>query len=235
MPISVLIIEDNPITSQDLFEILEENNFDVLGVCYSAEEAFGKIPSFSPDVLIVDIQLGGELTGIDLVNQLASDIPVVYLTANSDSETVARVLKTQPCSFLTKPFKEKELVVAIELAAAKFNEVSIAQPSNPLSFVFLKNGQSFERVNCTDILYIQADGSYCKVFTERREYVLTGNLNTVSSQMKSNDFLRIHRSFLINVNKIECLDHDYVRIDGKDLGIGRTYKDEVKSRLVRFT
>ena len=67
MQISVLIIEDNPLTSQDLSEILTENGFAVLGVCYSGEDALTKVENLNPDVLLVDIQLKGEMTGIDLV------------------------------------------------------------------------------------------------------------------------------------------------------------------------
>ncbi len=235
MGVSVLIIEDNPLTSQDLSEILKENHFNVLGICYTAEDALIKVPHLVPDVILVDIQLAGQMTGIELVKNLSLEIPVVYLTANSDKETVEKVLETHPSSFLTKPFNEREVVVAIELAAMKFAEATMSRPQNSLPFIFIKSGRTFEKVNCSDVLYVQADGSYCKVFTDTKEYVLTGNLNTVSSQMKSDDFLRIHRSYLINVCKIDSLDRDYIRINGKDLSIGRTYKEDVKSKLVRFT
>lgn len=232
--VSVLIIEDNPLTSRDLSEILEENHFLVSGICYSAEDALNRIPVLNPDVLLVDVQLKGQMTGIELVRSLEKEKPVVYLTANSDHETVSRVIETQPASYLTKPFDEKELVVAIELAARRFNS-SLPDGIKPFPFIFLKSGKVFEKVKAEDILYVEADGSYCKVFTNEKEYVLTGNLTSISSGFDQECFLRIHRSYLINVTQVDSLDHDYVQIARKDLPIGITYKDEVKTKLRRFT
>ena len=179
-------------------------------------------------------KLKGILTGIDLVNTLEYKLPVVYLTANSDQETISKVLKTQPASFLTKPFNEKELIVAIELAASKYVAKNKAE-TKPLPFVFLKSGKSFEKVDVADILYIQANGSYCRVITNQKEYVIIVNLNTVGEGFSQDDFMRIHRSYMINMNKIESIDQEYLRIGGKDISVGRTYKDELKTKFRRFT
>jgi len=234
MSISVMIVEDNPITSQDIAETLKENNIGVTGIYYSAESALENIEKDTPDVLLVDIKLNGKLSGIDLARKLDMKFPIVYLTSNSDKETVNEILQTHPASFLTKPYKENEIIVAIELAAQKFTEHHYANSDQALPFVFLKSGQSFEKVMCENIFYAQADGSYCRVCCKNKEYILSGNLNSFSKELPSHDFLRVHRSFLVNINHVESLDHDYVHVNGESINIGRSYKDEVWARLKKI-
>ncbi|MGL1888332.1 MAG: LytTR family transcriptional regulator DNA-binding domain-containing protein [Reichenbachiella sp.] len=235
MSIRVAVIEDNPITSQDLQEILAENGMQVCGSYYSAEDALKGIPQQIPDILLVDIKLKGELSGIDLATQLEGEFPIIYLTSNSDKETVAKALKTQPASFLTKPFDTKDVLIAIELAVNNYSENHSIENKTYLPFIFLKEKEIFEKVPVDNILYLEADGSYCKFVTSEKEYLLTGNLNHICQQLNPQTFKRIHRSYTININQITGLDNDYVFFDKLNLPIGRTYKAELKTILKRFS
>ncbi len=237
MKINVAILEDNPITAQDLKEILEDNNIQVTKTFYTAEDAINEIDSTIADIWLVDIKLKGQLTGIDFAKELTSkkQVPFVYLTANSDKDSVEKAISTDPASFLTKPFDDKDLVIAIELAFKKNLNNNTRNNTNELPFVFLKSGNRFMKVMFDKIHYLEADGSYCKVVTEDKEYTLSCNLNHFSSNINNGSFLRIHKSYSVNVESISGLDNDYVYVLNRDLPIGRVYKNDVKSLLKKFS
>ncbi len=234
MKISVLILEDNPITARDLAEILDEHGMNVLEIVYSAEDAIEFLENESPDIMLIDIKLKGEMTGIEFIEtiQKSRNIPFIYLTANSDQETVKQAISTNPSSFLTKPFEEKDVIIAIELAFSKIqNQSREIRANKPL---FVKNGNRFEKVKAEDIKYLEAEGSYCKIITKDKEYLLSGNLNNVSSQLNHN-FVRIHRSFVVNMESITSIDADHVFVDEKTLPVGRSHKGELKKVLLKFS
>ncbi|MCR9249204.1 MAG: response regulator [bacterium] len=237
MKINVAILEDNPITAQDLKEILEDNDIQVTKTFYTAEDAINELDSTPADIWLVDIKLKGQLTGIDFAKELTSkkQVPFVYLTANSDKDSVEKAISTDPASFLTKPFDDKDLVIAIELAFKKNLNSNTRNNTNDLPFVFLKSGNRFMKVMFDKIHYLEADGSYCKVVTEDKEYTLSCNLNHFSSNINNGSFLRIHKSYSVNVESISGLDNDYVYVLNRDLPIGRVYKNDVKSLLKKFS
>lgn len=239
MNINVGILEDNPITARDLSEILEENNISVIKVFATAEEALRQVDQLPIDVWMVDVKLKGDMTGIDFVRALneAGSCPYVFLTANSDRQTIDEVISTHPASFLTKPFDDKDVVIAIELAFRKSldQQTPSGQGQKKLSFVFLKSGTRFIKVPLEQIQYLEADGSYCKVVTVNKEYILSCNLNHFSTNVNNGDFLRIHKSFAVNLDCITGMDNDYIFVEDKPLPIGRVYKTEVKQVLKRFS
>lgn len=228
MAISVFIVEDNPFTVQDLKEILRQEGMEVLKACYSAEQAKELWPALDPDVLLVDIKLKGKLTGIDFVHwiQEKKKVPVIYLSANSDKETVAKALDTKPESFLTKPFEDKDVVIAIELAFNKYNATQVDSNSH----WFIRSGNRFIKLNISEILFLEADGSYSKIITDKDQYLVTGNLNVFAKQRQKN-FIRIHRSYLVNIDRVSSWDGSQVFIDEYSIPIGRSYKSLFKGRI----
>lgn len=237
MKIKVLIIEDNPITAQDLSEIISGQGMTVTSCAKNKLEARTSIENNEPDILLVDINLKGGDDGIDFVEEITPKlkIPVIYLTANSDKSTVDRAFQTKPASFLTKPYDDKDVIIAIELAFSNHcSEVLISEvPNKP--FIFLKCGKKFEKVPIESINYLQADGSYSKFVTTEKEYFLSGNLNNISSKLKNPAFLRIHRSYVVNVDNITGLDSDYVFIGETNIPISRSYKEDVNRILRRIS
>src|SRR5258705_3942349 len=114
---SVLIVEDELIVARDIRKTLERNSFKVVGVARTAEKALSMVEAFNPSLVLVDIFLKGNLTGIDLAKQLNSrGIPFIYVSANSNQEVLEAAKVTHPFGFIVKPFREKDLLVTIEIA-----------------------------------------------------------------------------------------------------------------------
>lgn len=238
MDVKVLIIEDNPLTSQDLKEIILEHGMHVTDVTKNTSEALASIQKQKPDILLVDINLKDGDDGVELVQNLPDkeQFPVIFLTANSDKETVERALKTQPSSYLTKPYDDRDVIIAIELAFNNFcNRVIGADKLHSTPFIFLKAGNRFEKVKIEDIMYMQAEGSYTKFFTTNKEYTLSGNLNNTSEKVGHPSFIRIHRSYVVNIENINSIDSDYVFVGDTNLPISRSYKEEVSKVLRKIS
>lgn len=117
----ILIVEDNVIVAEDLKVKLERLGYDVTGVAYAGKEAVEKIQERVPDIALMDIRLGDGMNGIDTAAILKNEyhVPVIYLTAHADEDTVSKAKKTEPYGYIVKPFDDQELKTTIEIAVYK--------------------------------------------------------------------------------------------------------------------
>jgi CheY-like chemotaxis protein len=115
---SVLVVEDENIVARDILSMLKDLGYLVAAVASSGEEAIEKAAIKRPDVVLMDIVLKGEVDGVQAAQEIRTrfQIPVIYLTAYADEETLQRAKLTEPFGYILKPFEERELHVAIELA-----------------------------------------------------------------------------------------------------------------------
>jgi len=114
----ILIVEDHFIEANDLRIILEKAGHTVCGIAASVEKALLFVQEKKPEIVLVDIFLQGNLTGIDLAKKLGKDnIPFIFLSANSNESTLEAAKATQPYGFLVKPFREKDILVALDIAS----------------------------------------------------------------------------------------------------------------------
>jgi two-component system response regulator LytT len=226
--IRVLIIEDDPITCLDLKEILESNGLQVAGTSDTFERGYEVFFNEKPDLLLVDVNLDSQKDGIQLVEQLQKEtylFPVVFLTANSDYETKERAYKTNPAVFLTKPFRESDLINSLELAFHNFSKTQ--KEKHTKKAFYIKTNHNYSKVMEVDILFIKAEGSYCRIITADREYVISKNLTNCEQELNFDHFIRVHRSYLVNSKKIASVDTQNLYIDGNAIPIGRNYKKSV--------
>ena len=128
--------------------------------------------------------------------------------------------------FLSKPYQYKDLIIAIELAAKKFNEKAIEEKKS-VDSIFVKDGDYHMKVPISEILYIEADGSYCNVFTNDGKFTLSFNLNHFQNEVGSPDLMRVHRSYLINVNQVSGFDKSSILIGKKIIPVSNSHKDQV--------
>jgi len=231
MTIKVLIVEDNPITAQDLEEILTENGMVVVGTARTANQAINKARDQKPDILIMDIKLDGEKDGIAAVQDIYKTdyYPVIYLTANTDREHIEKAYSTSPAAFLSKPFDHKDLVHAIELAFVNhykhvFNASDLPEMNKS---IFLKQGDKYEKILIKDIQLIKADGSYSSVVTENQNYSITLNLQGLADKIKNPLFFRLHRSYIVNLKCITGFDNNHVFIGDQTIPYSKNYREDL--------
>ncbi|HLT74768.1 MAG TPA: response regulator [Ohtaekwangia sp.] len=232
--ISVMIVEDQLLVAEDIRLKLEKHGMHVTGLYVSGEEAIERLHDDNPDLVLMDINLAGKMDGVEAAElmQRSGRIPVVYLSELSDQDTFRRARKTMPESYLTKPFRETDLVHAIEIAFNNTRTRGNAVPEKRNDFVFLRtDNQVFVKVRIDDILFLRAERAYCDVVCADKTYTLSNSMNQVAEQIGSSFLIRIHRSYMANVNHITGFDGNVVRVGNHELQMSKEMKNDVMAQL----
>jgi DNA-binding LytR/AlgR family response regulator len=242
--IRILITEDEPIIAADLEDRLTDAGYEVLDCLASGEETLEFLNTSVPDIMIMDVRLEGELDGIETVQKIKEqyNIPTIFLTSNTDSETFNRAKQTNPHAFIGKPFRGKDLQHSIELAVSNFSSketnistVETGEETNSYLLkdrIFIKEKKGLIRLFFKDILWIEADGYYCKMNTLEKSYLVTMTLKKLMESNALPDWLiRIHRSYLVNVEHIERVGDLSVFINRQKVPVGNSYKNNLKNYL----
>ena len=234
MSTKIYIIEDEPLIAETIKTALEKEGYIILGMTDNAKEALFDIEQLQPDLIIVDISLDGKMDGIEMVEHLKkkSDIPFIYLTSHSDDETLERVKHTEPSGYIVKPFNEKTLKSNIELALYKnkIQKQSISSNEENNSF-FVKNKGELIKIELDNILYIEAFDNYCNLFTSSQKHLISHTLKSVEEKLPQHKFIRVHRSYVINVSKIKSLQDGYIFIEKHKVPMSASNKDELMKHI----
>lgn len=228
----IYIVEDEPIIADTIAHALEKEGYCVCGIADNAKEALYDIDDLKPDLVLLDINIVGAISGIELAEKINEKfkIPFIFLTSLTDENTINKVKKTNPSGFISKPFNEAGLRSNIEIALFKNKEEKEEKKLIENSF-FIKNKGELIKVNKTDIYYVEAYDNYAKLICCNGEYLLSFTLKSVTEKLNDKNFIRIHRSYLINVNKIDSLFDGYVFIANKKLPIGKSYKEQLMNSI----
>jgi DNA-binding LytR/AlgR family response regulator len=222
------IVEDEVIIAQNLFELLSELGYDVAEPACNYEDGLELIKSTTLDLVILDIRLGKGPDGIALGKYLKEElnIPFIYLTANADGDTVYIANKTSPVAYLTKPFSKNDLIAAIEIASYKF--VSRPVPVMEAGFVHIKNGDSVHKISIDDILYVESDHVHVKIYTDQNSYVHRSSLQQFLTDLNSADFVRTHRSYLVNLQHVTGFAKQHVKVGYYFVPLSRSYNSIIQ-------
>lgn len=237
----IVIIEDELIVSEDLRQTLEGEGYLVTGCFDTAEEGLRHIRETPIDLAMVDIRLKGPMTGIELTEEIRSvrPMPVIYITANSDEDTYQQARRTRPQAFLAKPFNARTLLAAVDLAFYNFSENREAEgilDANPLEGktqayptaegFFVRAGGRHRRIKSEELYYAEADGSYTKVVTTDGTYTVSQNLSTFQRKVNLPCLYRVHRSYLININRVDSFDEAYIYLGKTPVPLSKTYRSD---------
>ena len=237
-PVKVLILEDNHLVAYDLAAKLEEEGFFITDIVDNGKDAITSVQKNPPDLALLDIKVNGNLDGIDTAKEIIKihPLPIVYLTAYSDNATFFRAKKTSPAAYLTKPCSnERDLILNIKLAIERFR-----QRSNEIEFehynvttknegdnyvlpdsIWVFHSGKYNKVLLENILWIEADGSYTTLVTLNNTYKLSVNLSQIARQIDQDTFMKIHRSYIVNLIHITAISHETITIAGKELPVNR--------------
>jgi DNA-binding LytR/AlgR family response regulator len=242
-PIKILVVEDEMIIAAKISMHLTNLGYEVTGILPRGEEALLNVEENRPDIVIMDIRLKGDLNGIDTAirMQKIADIPVIFLTANADEATFNKAKAAKPYAFISKPYKQTDLQRAIELTishlAADENKLPPGdseindQPFILSDRIFVRQREKMIKIIVADILYIEADRNYCRIFTKTNEYVLSITLKTIEEKLNNHIFLRVHRSYIINLSHIDAVADDHVIINQKAMPVSEGLKEKLLQRI----
>ena len=241
-PIKILVVEDEMIIAANISLQLTSLGYEVSGIVPKGEEALMQIKENQPDIVLLDINLKGELDGVETAILMQKDynIPIIYLTANADNEHFNRAKATNPYAFISKPFKKLDLQHAIELTTSRImanensnnNYIKIPISSFVLTdCVFVKHQDKMLKISIKDIYYIEAERNYCRIFSKGRECLLVMTLKDIDKKLPVEHFIRIHRSFIVNLSHIDEVANSHVLVSRKVIPISKIHREELLQRL----
>jgi len=245
--INVLIIEDTVAESDALVKVLTENNYNIVGVAQTYQEALTMFYQNTIDIVVIDVFLDGKPDGItfaETINIVPNGVkPFVFLTSSKDRQIFERAKLTKPFSFLMKPFNELEILYALEMAVEKFYEQTNVFHSEDQNTVisndtlFIKKNKSLKKVKIEDIVYIEVEDRYCNIITDVEKFVILISLTKIIQLLDAGKFCQTHRNYIVNLSKIQeiIVNDNLVILKGNHrVTLSDKYKDFVKNfRILR--
>lgn len=217
--------------------------YEVTGLMARGEDALKHVAEYKPDIVLLDIQLKGGMDGIETAKQIGAlgNIAFIFLTANSDEATFNRAKITKPAAFISKPFKQLDLQRAIELAISRMDsstkiplteEINASESSHFLEDrMFVRHKDRMVRIMYQDVLCIEAERNYSRIITKKGEYLLSITLKSVEDRLPVQFFVRVHRSYLINITMIEEVADSYVLVCQKNIPMSNAMKENLLKRI----
>ena len=236
--VSILIVEDDMIIAANLSIQLTSLGYEVTGILPRGEEAIVHVRENRPHILLMDINLKGELSGIETAKAIKknNNISIIYLTANSDDATFNKAKETHPKAFITKPFNKLSLQRTIALVVEQMkDEKESSKNTQHIEVledrIFVRHNGRMEKLLLQDILYIEADRNYCILITPKIKHILTCTLKVMEERLPKSSFVRVHRSFIINISKLDVLADGHLEIGRKVIPIGKSHKELLLNRI----
>lgn len=214
--LKILIVEDEILVATDIEESLLSMGYKVLNAVATGKSALREVEKNLPDVILMDIMLKGDLTGIETANLIRQkhNVPIIYLTANADISTINKAKISLPYGYIIKPFTDKDLQTNIEIARFKFeNDIKLKMESDQFNQIFglgndkkdhliIEGKNGLERIRPDDIYFIEGEESGSILHLLDEEITSAKELDEIGKLFPLNSFVKVSDLFIVNVNKI---------------------------------
>ena len=228
--LKVLIIEDERFLARQLEQYFLSKSHEVVGIASSGEAAIELAKTYTPNLLMVDIELDGDMNGIMACEKITefSDASIIYLSQFRSEKWTNRIIETRPVLFLTKPFNEHELEMNLGLIAENTKQQTLEPMRN---YVFLKDRDAHMRISIKDILYLEAARSSCNIIMENRKITVSMSLKAIMSRLNHPLITRISRSKAVNLERVQGFIGNVLFVNQHELSVSGDYKEYVMNRL----
>jgi len=226
-PIQCLIVDDDEMSRKLLGQLVSQlKNWELAGSCASALEAREFLQQHSVDVLFLDVEMN-ELSGLDLLKLLKSQPEVVIVS--SKEKYAINAFEYEVTDYILKPVSMERFMKAVDRVESRLAHDKENYATH--DSVFVKANNQVLNIRLTDIHYVEAYGDYVNLFTEKDRFVVHGTMKGIGSKLPTDQFLRVHRSFIVRLDKINAIDETLIVIGKKLIPIGDSYKADLMSRL----
>jgi DNA-binding LytR/AlgR family response regulator len=244
--INILITEDESIVAKDIQMSLKKLGYNVIGICNNGEDAIRTAEEHRPDIVLMDIMLKGDMSGIEAADQIRKrlNIPIIFLTAYADESTLSKAKITEPYGYIIKPFKEIDLRTTIEMALYKHQKedevkkerdflYSIVENKDAKDIIFVKSNSRLVKVRTKDIYFVEALKDYVVINTSNARYTIHSTMKDIERKLSPNEFIRVHRSFIVRIDKIVAIEQPNLILEDekKPIPIGGSYKDDLSKKI----
>jgi two-component system, LytTR family, response regulator len=228
MQIKCLVIDDEPLARRLIESHIEKLPlFSQVKYCNNAIEGLQALRKETFDLLLLDVQMP-ELNGIELLKSLSNPPKVILITAFRDFAIEAFDLNV--IDYLVKPVSFERFVKSINKFLERSATMPFTQPEGE-EVLLVRSDRKMQRINISDIIFIESLKDYVKINTKDKVIITKETISSLEDRLLPYSFLRIHRSYLISIPKVEAFNHELVEINGKQLPYGRSHKDYALERL----
>jgi len=243
---NILIVEDDFIIAKHLQYLLNGFGYEAKDIASDYTMATEMLSNKVFHLAILDINLNGYQTGIDLADHIRENyqIPFLFLSSHEDIAVINAALQSAPHAFLQKPFQKITVYTAVKLALKNYRLAAIAGETDMeekqdttviKDALFIKEKHMFTKIMLSDILYIRSDDNYLELHTSRKKYTIRETLKNMLQQLPVNFFFRVHKSFIINLHAITGINYVHVIINDIEIPITNDNRNELLSRVKTFS
>lgn len=225
-----LIVDDDSLARTALKQMLSmDPQLQLLGECADALEGYKEIMVNQIDVLFLDIEMPG-MSGIELVKILAGKRPMVIFTT-ATTNYAAEAFDLNVVDFLIKPLVPARFLQAVEKAKHILKTKNLSISNKEDEFIFIRDSNVVRRLKVSDILFMEAMGDYVKIYVPDHVYSIHSSLKAVEQKLSQSIFLRVHRSFIVNVSKIDTLEGGTLIINRLLVPVSDAYRSALNKRM----
>jgi DNA-binding LytR/AlgR family response regulator len=237
----ILIVENELLVAAGLQSLLSGFGFADSVIASNYTEAVAILESKPIHLALLDINLGGYKTGIDVAQYIGSriNIPYIFLTAYEDMPTITAALATSPHGYLQKPFSKATLYAAIQLAISNFKKTQDAEAEEEDSLIirdamFVKDKNGYVRVPVAEIHYIHSDGNYMELHTANRKHLIRIPQKTLLKQLPPG-FVKVHKSYIVNSALVKTVANDSMLVGDASVPLLAAYREDLLTKLKAFS
>jgi DNA-binding LytR/AlgR family response regulator len=227
---NALIIDDNKIARTTTRQLAGKvADMTVIAECATAMEAYNLLLAQPVDLLLLDIEMPG-MTGLELTKNLLGRRPVIIFIT-SKREYAADAFDLNVADYIVKPLTSSRFIQAIdkarEILESNREEVKIKDDE----FIFIRDSNIVRRLKLDKILYVEAMGDYVKLHTPEKFYAIHTTLKAAEERLPASNFLRVHRSYMVAVNKIDSMESGVLIVNGKPIPVADAYRNSLNKRM----
>ena len=229
MKIKCIAIDDEPLALEQIGSYVQKTPFlELIATCKNAYEALEVLKEKEVNLMFIDIDMP-DISGLDLVKSLVKKPQIIFTTAYS--EYAFEGFQVDAIDYLLKPINYAAFLKAANKSKIWFEanspEKAEQQPKSDRKEIFVKSNYKVVRILLADISYIESANEYIKIFLDNQEVITTFmRLKNIEELLPAGDFMRVHKSFIINLNKILAVDRNRIFIDKKKhIPVGVQYKE----------
>lgn len=216
-----LIVDDDKLSRMSLQKLCGKvEGLTVAGTCSDGLEALQFLSENTIDLLFLDVEMAG-LSGVELL-QSSSQLPlIVFISSKKEYAAEAFEFKELVADYIIKPATLPRLLKAIERVKRKMGQKESIVAKD---YIFIRSDGRFVRINLDDLLYVENVGDYVQFKTKDGKYLVHGTLKTIAAKLEHPNFLKVHRSYIINLSKIVDIEDNSVLIDKKVIPVSRAHR-----------
>ncbi|MGB0429999.1 MAG: LytR/AlgR family response regulator transcription factor [Bacteroidia bacterium] len=222
-----IIVDDEELSRNILKNFVgKTQNLEALALCADGIEASNYLSRHQVDLIFLDIEMP-EMSGIDLIKSLSKPPMVILVT--SKKEHAIEAFEYNVVDYVLKPFDYTRFLKAVNKAREIHSSKNESADDDP--DIFVKVDSRLVKIKSSDVIWIEALGDYIVINTDESKYIVHNTMKGIESKLSSDKFLRVHRSYIVRLDKIETLDESVIVIKQKIIPIGGTYKSRLLNRL----